>query len=109
MSEQFEKRKKDLVVNQLIKAQTQVCVKPECKHGEPKVFCIDTKIKPGCECVDMSDYRKAGEKCVFTITQLFCVEVPVSLDFDIDINEGIACCGKPEFGPCKKCIETDEK
>lgn len=107
MSDQCPKFKKDLLVNQIVKAQAQVCIKPECSHGEARIYCLDTKIKPGCDCVDMKDYHRPGEKCTFTVTQLFCVEVPVSLDFDVDVNEGITCCGKPEFGPCKKCIDSD--
>jgi len=107
MSEQNPRFNKDIKVNQLIKEQVQVCIKPESSHGTPKIFCIDTKIKPGCDCDDFKDCHKPGEKCVFTISQFFCIEVPISIDIDVDVDENATCIGKPEFGPCKLCKDSD--
>jgi len=109
MPELCPKYNKELLVNQLIKALTQVCIKPSSTHGRPKICCLDTKIKQGCDAEDFKDCCKPGEKCVFTVSQLFCVEVPIMLDIDVDVNEAIACCGKPEFGPCKPFKDESDK
>lgn len=34
-------------------------------------------------------------QCNFILTQVVCVEIPISIDADIDIDEGISCCSKP--------------
>lgn len=91
------------IVRQLLKVQAQVKVTPFVKHGEPNVYCIDSQIKPKRKC---HDYEYEGDshwesdclrnKCNFTLTQLICVEIPICVDADIDIKEGIVCCGKPE-------------
>lgn len=38
-----------------------------------------------------------GRKHNYTLTQVICIEIPISLGADVEIKEGIACCGKPEI------------
>lgn len=38
----------EAVVHQLLEVEAQITVTPLIKHGEPKVFCLETEIKPGC-------------------------------------------------------------
>ncbi|QHI71787.1 hypothetical protein [Aminipila terrae] len=32
----------------------------------------------------------------YTLTQVICIEIPICIDAEVDIHEGIACCGRPE-------------
>lgn len=89
---------KDTIIHQLLNVQAQVTVTPDIDAGKPKVFCVDSKIKPNCH----YDKKKKSDKCTFTISQALCVEIPFSIDIDVDVDEGIICCGNPELGPCKQ-------
>lgn len=124
MSNQYTNCDKEKIIRQLLKVQAQITVTPQVKHGIPKVYCIKSNIKPNsncynhdcydcdcdccdCDCCDCcgcdSDYNATWEsggskhRCNFTLTQVICVEIPISIDTDVDIDEGIICCSKPEF------------
>lgn len=96
------------VVNQLIRAQAQVTIKPVIKQGKPKVYCLDSDIKPNYVREEspeayyppLKECTKPSNKCTFTLTQLLCVEVPINIDVDVDVDEGIIQCGRPRLGPC---------
>lgn len=114
MLDQFNSCDKEKIVHQLIKVQAQVKVTPLIKHGIPKVHCIASCIKPhsghtnceydcggcnydydyDCDSSDASDHN-----CYFTLTQIICVEVPISFGVDVDVKKGILCCGKPDIKP----------
>lgn len=103
----------DTIVHQFLKLQAQVNSTPRIKHGKPKVCCFYSNLKPDCTCTEDSEYTesetqaitdKCGNNCSFTLTQLFCVQIPIAFDVDVDIDEGIVRCSKPAFGACKpKC------
>ncbi|MGI6733614.1 MAG: hypothetical protein ACOX4J_05505 [Anaerovoracaceae bacterium] len=40
-----------------------------------------------------------NRKYNYTLTQIICIEIPISIDADVDIKEGILCCGEPEIQP----------
>lgn len=40
-----------------------------------------------------------NRKYNYTLTQIICIEIPISFDADVDIKEGILCCGEPEIQP----------
>lgn len=98
----------ETIVHQLVKVQAQVTVDPHVKCGKSKVYCIDSHIKPGCECDDIIEHDRCGDKCTFTLTQLFCVEIPVAIGVDVDVDSGIVHCGIPDFGPCNPLCENKE-
>lgn len=118
MTDQITKCDKETLVHQFLKVQAQVTVKPIVKQGEPKVHCIDSDINPDYNCYEN---KKAGQqterkpekeigKSTFTLTQVLCVEIPLTVGVDVDVDHGIARCGKPDFGPCKsRCKKTDVK
>lgn len=102
---------KENTIHQLLKVQAHVKVKPLVKHGIPKVYCIDSCIKPhlghghdssngfeGCD-YDHNNgcTRESDHNCNFTLTQLICVEIPISFGADVDIKKGITCCGNPDI------------
>lgn len=113
---------RDSIIHQLIKVEAQVTVTPQVKHGVPKVYCIDSEIKPVCDsdcdsgtdCGDGNycdydcDYdcdgrwksSMTGNKCAFKLTQIICIEIPVMFDAEVDIKKGIVCCGEPDIEPC---------
>lgn len=104
MPDQDNKCDKENIVRQLLKVQAQITVTPLVTHGEPNVYCIDSCIKHNSNChdhrYDCDTFWESGcsrHKCNFTLTQLICVEIPISFDADVDIKEGIVCCGRPEI------------
>lgn len=101
MSDQHTKCDKENLVHQLLKVQAEVTITPLVTHGPPKVCCIDSEIKPDFDCDKWTELKEANGKCSFTLTQIFCVEIPIELDVDVAIDKGIIGCGKPDFGPCK--------
>lgn len=103
MHEQNDKCKEN-IIRELLKVQAQITVTPLVRHGEPKVFCIDSCIKPNKRCPDhgygCDTFWESGcsrNRCNFTLTQVICVEIPISFDAEVDIKEGIVCCGRPEI------------
>lgn len=121
MPDQYNRCDKENIVSQLLKVQAQITVTPLVKHGNPNVYCMNSCIKPNsdycdhecddcndcdydcCDCCDCgSDYdtdwkpRRTKDKCNFTLTQVICIEIPISIDADVDIQEGIVCCGRPD-------------
>lgn len=40
---------------------------------------------------------RSKQHCNYTLTQIICIEIPISIDADVDIKEGITCCGKPKI------------
>ncbi len=100
---------KETIVHQLLKVQAQVTITPIIKSGRPSVRCINTEIRPGSNCAERRKvcYQRRREsdcspgKCTFTVDQILCVEIPISIDLDVDVDSGIVCCGRPELGPCK--------
>jgi len=52
------------------------------------------------------DSTLSNGRCNYTLTQIICIEIPISMDADIDIKEGILCCGEPEILPVD---DTSEK
>lgn len=139
MDNQDNKCGKENIIRQLVKVQAQVSIMPDVKHGPPKVYCLDSCIKPNpdfcdeecfdrrcwdqeccdyrfyyqnqynrncCDsnysdcCCNNSDYDSVymlDHECNYTLTQILCIEIPISIDANVDIKEGIACCGRPEI------------
>lgn len=50
----------------------------------------DTDYDEACES------ERARHKCNFTLTQVICIEIPISIDAKVNIKEGIACCDRPD-------------
>jgi len=101
--DQDDKCDKDNIIRQLLKVQAQITVTPLVTHGNPNVYCLDSCIKPNTNHYDNKyDCDTTWEsgcrpKCNFTLTQVVCVEIPISIDVDVDIKKGIVCCGRPEI------------
>ena len=129
MLDQTNSCEKENILRQLLKVQAQIKVSPIVRHGKPKVYCIDSCLKPcsyrcdrerdlcnfdccdldhycdccdfdpDCDCCSGSDCCGSDDQCNYTLTQIICVEIPISFDADVDIKEGILCCGKPAVLP----------
>jgi hypothetical protein len=93
----------DTIVHQLLELEAKVTLTPHIKNGKPKIFCIDSEIQPCCESEkeDGEKLELAAKKCCFTVSQVICVEIPISFDVDVDVDKGIVNCCKPDFGPCE--------
>lgn len=144
MPNQYNKCDKENIIQQLVKVQAEITVTPLVKHENPKVYCIDSCIKPNsdccnqqccncnycdcdyeccdcynqrccncnycnCDCCDRNPNQdttcesgRSKTKCNYTLTQIICVEIPISIDADIDIKEGIVCCDRPNAKPIDK-------
>lgn len=109
MSDQYTNYNKETIVHQLLKVQAQVTVTPTIKEGKPIIYCVKSDIKPGIDCDERKNayYQKWKEparvdnKCTFTLTQLLCVQIPISMDVGVDVDQGIVHCDTPQLGPCK--------
>lgn len=115
MSDQATNCGKVAIVHQLLKVGAQVTVKPIVKHGRPRAYCIDSHIKPGSDWEEKKivfhggkDSERSDGKCTFTVTQVVCVEIPIAIGVDVDVDEGILRCGTPKFGPCKTLCKEPE-
>jgi hypothetical protein len=102
-----EHHKCDTIVHQFLEVEADITVKPIIKHGRPMVSCIESDFKPSCKYErgrtnypGNREQENCGGKCTFTVTQVICVEIPISFEVDVDVDEGIVHCGRPEFGPC---------
>ncbi|MDD3169169.1 MAG: hypothetical protein PHC91_06880 [Eubacteriales bacterium] len=136
MLEHFNSCDEELILRQLIKVQAQVEVTPLVRHGSPKIYCLNSSVKPNsyyndcendeyeCESEWECDAWDCGHctwnhdcgsacgsdnHCNFTLTQMICIEIPISFDADVDIKKGILCCDTPYSKPdlrteCKKDI-----
>lgn len=129
MPYKYKKCNKENIISQLVKVQAQVTVTPLVAYGKPKVCCIHSSLTPNsgypCECCDHNSYEynsncnsmdcnfvewdaeynetcelgSSGSKCNFTLTQVICIEIPISIDADVNVKEGIACCDKHDVKP----------
>lgn len=120
---------KQNVIRQLVKVEAQVTVTPLVEHGAPKVYCTNSCINPNfdygnpecdscnyCDCFNHESYNSAccywdpnynttsecdrlKHKYNYTLTQVICIEIPIFIDAEVDIKEGIACCDKPDIFP----------
>ena len=111
---------KETIIHQFLKMQAQVKSTPCIKHGKPKVYCLYSKLKPNSKCCESTELEtdaeieaesgaianKCGDNCSYILTQLFCVQIPITFDLDVDIDQGIVCCGEPALGPCKSKCKT---
>lgn len=116
MLDQLNSCGKENIIHQLVKVQAQVKIKPLVKHGIPRVYCVDSCIRPHfdrcngesidfdcCNCDHNCDFTCGSDNsCNFTLTQLICVEIPISFNADVDIKKGIVCCGDPDVRPESK-------
>ncbi len=50
-----------------------------------------------CENCNYDSVCISKQECNYTLTQIICIEIPISIDACVDIKEGIACCGKPKI------------
>jgi hypothetical protein len=98
-----EHSKSNTTVHQLLELEAQVTVTPHIKNDRPKIFCLESEILPSCESEkkDGEKLELAAKKCCFTVSQVICVEIPISFDVDVDVDKGIVHCCKPDFGPCE--------
>jgi hypothetical protein len=101
----------DAIVHQLLEVEAQVTVKPLIKHGKPMVYCVDTEIQTDRNCKEEEEENGSdkSDKCKFTVTQVICVEIPLSFSVDVDINDGRIDCSVPEVGPCAVKTKHHEK
>lgn len=122
---------KETVVNQLIRTQARVTIRPIVKHGRPRIHCLGSDVKPSydwdknpklrftpddweidSESLHLSpaECDRPENKCSFILTQLLCVEIPIEFDADVDVNGGIVHCSEPNIGPCKpKPMELNDE
>lgn len=130
---QYNKCDKENIIRQLMEVQAQVTVTPLINHGNPKVYCVNSCISPNYEynncnycdcsypdfynstcCYKGCDYNTTCEssssqcKYNYTLTQVICIEIPICIDAEVDIREGIACCGKPDIIPTG-CISNTKR
>ncbi|NLJ57942.1 MAG: hypothetical protein GX339_03750 [Tissierellia bacterium] len=104
MDNQYNKCEKENLIRQLVEVQAQVSVIPHVRHGTPEVSCLDCCIKPNLNCCE-KDYYDCGccdweyrrHKFNYTLTQLICLEIPIWIDADVEIKEGISGYGKPKI------------
>ncbi|NLB41823.1 MAG: hypothetical protein GX815_06090 [Clostridiales bacterium] len=117
MSNQYPDCSKETIVSQIVKAQAQITVNPIVKHGRPKVYCLESNIRP-CKQSKKVNYwtppedrcKKPSNNCTFTLTQLLCVEIPIEFGVDVDVNTGITRCGTAKIGPCEpRCNSRQEE
>nr|WP_315020012.1 hypothetical protein [uncultured Aminipila sp.] len=120
---------KENVIRQLMKVEAQVTVTPLVEHGHPKVYFVNSCINPNldcsndecnncnyCDCLNHDSHNsaypfwgsdhsitcesdKSKHKFNYTLTQVICIEIPISIDAEVDIKEGIACCDSPDVNP----------
>ncbi|MGI6751653.1 MAG: hypothetical protein ACOX4U_03430 [Anaerovoracaceae bacterium] len=101
---------KQTIINQLFKVQANVTITPEIKGGIPKIVCHGSEVKPSRDCDEnnLSNYRwgkkiDIDNKCTFTLTQIICAEIPLSIDVNVDVNSGVVDCHMPNIGQCRIC------
>lgn len=86
----------DTTVSQLVNVCVPVTVKPFAMIGHTTTFCCG-RPRIGTEpCV--------GEPegiCTFTVSQVICVEVPLSFGASVKKGETLVACGTADFGECK--------
>ncbi|MGI6678811.1 MAG: hypothetical protein ACOX2Q_07065 [Dehalobacterium sp.] len=119
MSGHYPRCDKETIVHQLVEVEARVTVLPLVRPGKPKVFCIDSYIREDCatdeekrkDYYESYDSRKRCGKekqfCTFTVTQVICVEIPITIGADVDVDSGIARCGIADIGPCI-CLDTEK-
>ncbi len=93
----------EALVHQLLEVEAHVTITPLIKHGKPIISCVESDIQPCCDSEKEKEEKSetAARKCTFTVTQLICVEIPIAFDVEVDVDQGIATCCTPDFGPCK--------
>jgi len=90
------------IVHQFLEVEAQVTITPLVRHGRPKVTCLGSELKKD-DCNWGTSCRSCRkDECTYTLRQVLCVEIPITLGVDVDVDEGITHCGRPEFGPCNK-------
>ncbi|MHC1723951.1 MAG: hypothetical protein AB9836_12195 [Aminipila sp.] len=125
MPDQFNVCNKENLIKQLLEVQAEVTVTPLVEHGNPKVYCLESSIKPNsyccnykchncnyCNCCSYEWYNCKDNQNItpwecgdlrqqynYTLTQVICVEIPLSIDADVNIKEGIVSCGRPDVKP----------
>ena len=116
MSNQYPDCSEETIVSQLKKAQAQISINPIVNHGQPRVYCLESNIRPGVEAKRPNYWTppqdrcgKPSTKCTFTLTQLLCVEIPIEFDVDVKVDKGIARCGTAKIGPCEPPCKPPQK
>lgn len=99
---------KQTIINQLFKVQANVTITPVIKGGISKIVCHASEVKPSWDCDEnnLSCYRwgkkiDIDNKCTFTLTQIICAEIPLSIDVNVDVNSGVVDCDMPSIGQCR--------
>ena len=84
------------VIRQLVKIQTEATITPHLKPIKPKIYCVDARecnCNSCCKsCNSKCNWNKSKGKCTSTITQVLCIEIPISFDVDVDVSQGAICC-----------------
>ncbi|MFV0516588.1 MAG: hypothetical protein ACK5MV_04265 [Aminipila sp.] len=108
---------KNSVIQQQLQVQAEISISPVVEHGTPKLFCMDSKIIPNCNyrnkycnnyncpyygnCYDLCYFNNchpnSSEEYNYTLCQTICVEIPIFLDAEVNIDKGISCCCEPKI------------
>ncbi len=84
----------DTIVNETVCLQGTVTITPEIDTtGESTSFCIGNPIIGSCEGI-------LRPNCVFTVSQLICVQIPLSFSATATAAADGIVCGEPGIGPC---------
>lgn len=100
---------KRALVHQCVEVNANVTVTPILDHGNPTVLCIKSEVYPGHCCKEeITSCDCSSESCTFHVSQVLCVEIPISFGVEVDVDKGHIKCEKPDFGPCKcRCKKDD--
>ena len=105
MADQNTNCDNEKIIYQHVMVQAQVTITPLIKHGKPKIYCINAEFDP---CRNINAYKEncypTGERscgsCFFTVEQVLCIEIPITFDVNVDVNQGVLCCGESDLGQC---------
>ena len=85
------------VVSELVCVEAEVTITPTVTAGTPVVHCVDG---PSLEtCVGRGFTPSATGSCTFTVSQILCVNVPITFDATATTETGTVACGTVSTGP----------
>lgn len=85
------------VVSAQVCIEADITVTPTVVAGTPVVNCVGTPSTVSCQ--DMGFTPSATGSCTFTVSQVLCVNIPITFDADADAVGGTVACGDVFNGP----------
>src|SRR4051794_8921609 len=84
-------------VSELVCVEADVTVTPTVEAGTPTVNCVGNPST--ISCVNRGFTPSATGSCTFTISQVLCVNIPITFDADVVATPGQVACGPVSMGP----------